>query len=145
MSMNLKETIFFMSLVVAMATGCNNASTSSDLPDNKEKELVDNTPDKVLKHVVVFKYKEEATEEKVNEINDAFANLQNEIPEIKGFEWGINNSPEGLDQDFTHVYQVTFHTEKGREIYLPHPAHKAFVELIGPSIEKVFVVDYWTE
>ena len=84
-------------------------------------------------------------EEKVNEINEAFANLQNEIPEIKGFEWGINNSPEGLDQDFTHVYQVTFHTEKGREIYLPHPAHKAFVELIGPSIEKVFVVDYWTE
>jgi len=28
---------------------------------------------------------------------------------------------------------------------LPHPDHKAFVSLIGPSVDDVLVVDYWTE
>ena len=101
--------------------------------------------ERVLRHIVVFKYKETATKEQVEKINKAFANLKNEIPQIRDFEWGLNNSPEGLDQDFTHCYMVTFHSEKDRDIYLPHPAHKAFVDFIGPYIEKVFVVDYWTE
>jgi hypothetical protein len=113
--------------------------------DQLSIDKVNTTDERVLRHVVVFKYKESATSKQIDKINLAFANLKNEIPQIRDFEWGLNNSPEGLDQDFTHCYLVTFHSEKDRDIYLPHPAHKAFVELIGPYIEKVFVVDYWTE
>jgi hypothetical protein len=34
---------------------------------------------------------------------------------------------------------------KDREIYLPHPDHKAFVEIAGPHIDKVLVLDYWAQ
>jgi hypothetical protein len=56
----------------------------------------------------------------------------------------VNNSPEKLNQGFTHVYQVTFTSAAARDAYLPHPAHKAFGELLGRLgvLESVFVVDY---
>jgi hypothetical protein len=38
---------------------------------------------------------------------------------------------------------VTFTSEKDREIYLPHPAHKAFVDVLKPYLDKVLVIDYW--
>jgi hypothetical protein len=38
------------------------------------------------------------------------------IPEIHSFEWGTNNSPEGLDKGFTHLFFVTFKSESDREV-----------------------------
>jgi hypothetical protein len=64
---------------------------------------------------------------------------------VKGFEWGTNNSPEGLNQGFTHLFFVTFDTEEGRAAYLPHPEHKAFVKVLEPHLDKVLVLDYWTQ
>lgn len=104
-----------------------------------------NTDQKMLRHVVVFKFKETSSEEDIKKVEDAFRNLQNEIPEIKGFEWGKNNSPEGLDDGFTHVFFVSFTSEEDRAVYLPHPKHKEFVEILKPHLEKAFVVDYWAE
>ena len=46
---------------------------------------------------------------------------------------------------FTHCFVVTFADEKGREAYLPHPAHKAFVNVLLPVLDDVLVVDYWTK
>ncbi len=34
--------------------------------------------------------------------------------------------------------------EKGRETYLPHPAHAEFVKLVGPRVKDVLVFDYWS-
>ncbi len=98
-----------------------------------------------LRHVVCFKYKEEASEKKIAEINQAFRALKTKIAGITAFEMGENNSPEGLNIGFTHCYQVTFDSEEAREKYLPHPAHKAFVELLKPHLEEVFVIDYWAK
>ncbi len=95
-----------------------------------------------LRHVVVFKFKEDTAAEKVREITEAFAALPKQIDSVVDFEWGLNSSPEGHDQGFTHVFLVTFKDKAGRDKYLPHPAHKAFVKLLRPHLEKVFVVDY---
>ena len=103
------------------------------------------TPEKVLRHVVIFKFKDDADQAAVADINKAFNALPDAIPEIIDFEWGMNNSPEGLDQDFTHCYLITFASEEDRDsVYLPHPAHQAFVAGLQPHLEKAFVVDYWT-
>jgi hypothetical protein len=40
---------------------------------------------------------------------------------------------------------VTFRDEAARATYLPHPAHQEFVKLVGPRVDKVLVVDYWTK
>lgn len=98
---------------------------------------------KQLRHVVLFKFKEGSTTAEIKKVEDAFRALPAKIKEIKGFEWGTNNSPENLNQEFTHCFFVTFDSEKGREAYLPHPAHKAFVEVLKPHLDKVLVIDYW--
>lgn len=100
------------------------------------------SPSEALRHVVSFKFTQEATDSEINSLIQDFEGLQNQIPQIKAFEWGLNNSPEGLDQGMTHIFLLTFENEKGRDEYLPHPAHKAFGDKHGPIIDDVFVVDY---
>ena len=101
-------------------------------------------PAGTLRHIVVFKYKPGATEAQITQVTDAFVALKTKIPNIISIEHGVNNSPEKRNQGFTHVYQVTFTNAVARDAYLPHPAHKAFGELLGKLgvLEDVFVVDY---
>ncbi|WP_345033154.1 Dabb family protein [Ravibacter arvi] len=99
----------------------------------------------MLRHIVLFKFKDASTPEDVKAVEDAFRNLKNEIPEIKDFEWGKNNSPEGLNEGLTHAFFVSFTSEEDRAVYLPHPKHKAFIEVLKPHLEKAVVVDYWAE
>jgi len=106
--------------------------------DAKEK------PERVLRHIVCFKFTDEAKEVQIAAVVKAFAELKNKISAVKGFEAGINNSPEGLNKNFTHCFVVTFADEKGRDEYLPHPEHKKFVILLKPILEDVFVIDYWS-
>ena len=96
----------------------------------------------VYRHVVAFKFKDTTTEAQIKQIVEDFGTLQTDIKEIIAYEHGINVSPEGLDQGFTHVFLVTFKDKAGLDVYLPHPAHKAFVEKLLPLLEEPFVVDY---
>ena len=112
--------------------------TSTIMVKSEKKE-------KLLRHVVIFKFKDESSEEDVNRLNEAFNALADSISVIKDFEWGINDSPEDFHQGFTHCYLLTFGSEEDRDnIYTPHPQHQAFVASLQPHLEKVFVVDYWT-
>lgn len=102
-------------------------------------------PRKVLRHVVLFKFKEGTTKEQIKAIETGFAGLPSKIDTIRDFEWGTDVSSEGKSKGFTHCFFVTFADEKGRDVYLPHAAHKDFVKLVGPQVDDVCVVDYWTQ
>ncbi len=111
-------------------------------PADEEKHEVSQ---RKLRHVVLFQFKETSSEQEVQAVVDAFKKLPKQIPEIAEFEFGTNNSPEGLEDGLTHCFLVTFGSEKDREVYLPHPAHQAFVEVLRPHLQKVVVFDYWTD
>src|SRR5688572_2527715 len=98
-----------------------------------------------LRHVVLFKFKPEATKEQIDEIVAGFQVLPKKIEGITAFEWGTNNSPEGLADGFTHCFVVTFDNAKSRDAYLPHQAHKDFVTILLPRLDKVLVVDYFAK
>ena len=102
-------------------------------------------PAPLLRHVVLFSFKSSSSPADVKSVEDAFRKLPSQIREIKAFEWGTNNSPEGLAQGFTHCFFVSFASEKDRGIYLPHPAHQAFVDVLKPHLDKVLVIDYWAQ
>lgn len=102
-------------------------------------------PDKMLRHVVMFKFKEDAPAEGINAVEAAFNALPSKISQIADYEWGTNNSPEGLDKGFTHIFFVSFKTEEDRAVYLPHPDHLAFVDVLKPVLDDVMVLDYWTK
>ena len=98
---------------------------------------------KMLRHVVLFKFKESSNKEDVQKVVDAFRTLKKSIPQVAAFEYGTDNSPEGLANGFTHCFLVTFKSEADRDVYLPHPKHKEFVEVLKPHLDKVQVIDFW--
>ena len=96
-----------------------------------------------LRHVVLFKFKPEATKEQIQEIVAGFQALPKKIDGITAFEWGTDVSPEGRAEGFTHCFVVTFKDARSRDAYLPHQAHKDFVANLLPKLDKVLVVDYF--
>lgn len=97
-----------------------------------------------VRHIVVFKYKKSASADQIAQVTRAFRELKTRIPGITAFEDGVNNSPEGKNLGFTHVYQLTFESVAARDAYLPHPEHRNFGALLGKLaiLEDAFVVDY---
>lgn len=98
--------------------------------------------DAPYRHVVLFKFKDSATAEQVKAIEAAFGELAKKIDTVKGYEWGTNVSPEGLNDGFTHCFFVSFADKAGLEVYLPHAEHQAFVAKLKPVLDKACVVDY---
>ena len=125
----MKNLLFFTLLLMT-------ASTTATAQNNSGK---------LLRHVVLFKFKEGTAGADIKKVEDAFRALPSKIKEIKSLEWGTNNSPENLNQGFTHCFFISFSNEKDRAVYLPHPAHKEFGKILGPYLDKVLVLDYWAE
>src|SRR5437868_2903726 len=96
----------------------------------------------MLRHVVLFKFKDGTSEADIQKVVAAFGELPKKVDTIVDFEWGTDTSPEKKAQGFTHCFFVTFRDAAGRDTYLPHPAHKAFGGIAGPHLDKVLVVDY---
>ena len=98
-----------------------------------------------LQHVVSFKFKTTATAQEITRVEEAFRALKQSIPQIAAFEWGTNVSKEQKDKGFTHCYILTFKSERDRDAYTVHPEHKAFGKLVGPLLDDVFVIDFWSK
>ena len=134
-----------LTCVVGVLVSYSFTSSVFDNKNNLSTEKVTQMQDSVLRHVVLFKFKEGTAEEDIKKVEDAFSALPSKIPEIMAYEWGTNNSPEGLDKGFTHSFFLTFRSEDDRAIYLPHPDHKAFGAVLGPHLDDVLVIDYWIQ
>jgi hypothetical protein len=130
-------------LILFSILSCTNQQVDSGQEQLSDMEKVEAST-RLLRHVVLFKFKESASPADVERIEQAFSALPAKIDVIKDYEWGINNSPENINKGFTHCFFVTFDSEEGRAVYLPHPDHQAFVELLQPYLEDVLVLDYWT-
>jgi hypothetical protein len=127
----------FFGFLLLFAVFVTNAQTSDTSQNTMEKS--------VLRHVVLFGYKADADSAGIQKVVDAFKALPGKISEIKQFEYGINNSPENLNQGLTHCFLLTFESEEDRNAYLVHPDHKAFGDVLKPYLDKVTVLDYWSQ
>jgi hypothetical protein len=99
----------------------------------------------LLRHVVLFSFKDDASYDDVDAIVTGFAALPSSIPGITAYEWGTNVSLEGLNDGFTHCFTLTFASAEDRDAYIVHPAHRRFVEMLKPSLAKSLVLDYWAK
>jgi Stress responsive A/B Barrel Domain len=98
----------------------------------------------MLRHLVLLSFKPEAAAGDIDAVIAAFVVLRDQVPTVRGLEWGPNVSPEGLTQGYTHAFMLSFDDAAGRDTYLPHPAHLAFVERLKPVLAAVLVIDYET-
>jgi hypothetical protein len=137
--------LFSIAVILFLAVGCQPGGNVESSEESKEMKNTVSSEKPLLRHVVLFSFKEESSPSDIKSVEKAFIGLQDKIPEIVDFEWGTNNSPEGLNKGLTHCFLLTFESEEDRDAYLPHPAHKAFGEVLRPHLKDVTVVDYWTK
>lgn len=119
--------------------------TIADEADTEAASEPAASSDGPIRHVVLLKFKPEASGEDIAEVEAAFAGLKDKIDAIADLEWGTNNSPETHDKGFTHCFLLTFDSDEDRATYLPHPAHKEFGHVLRPHMADVLVVDYTPE
>lgn len=134
-----------LSLLLLAGYGCQSGTANQSTDQTKSSMKEEKTQKPLLRHVVLLKFKDESSPADIKRVEEAFIALKDKIPQIKEFEWGTNNSPEGLNKGLTHCFFVSFESEEDREIYLPHPAHREFVDILSPHLDDVTVVDYWPQ
>lgn len=127
-----------MIIAVFFAGAVSTECISQTTPKESMKDKSVNT----LRHVVLLKFKDSSTPDQVKEVENAFSALPAKINTITGYEWGTNVSPENLAQGYTHCFMVSFKDVAGRDFYLPHAAHAAFVKVLTPHLDKVLVIDF---
>src|SRR5688500_10020914 len=93
---------------IGLSTACGHSRAGTPGEAHLAKE-------RVLLHVVLFKFKDDVSPDQVREIENAFAALPGKIPAIVDFEWGTDVGVEDKANGFTHAFLVTFANEAGRD------------------------------
>jgi Stress responsive A/B Barrel Domain len=99
----------------------------------------------MLRHLVLLQFKPDTAPDAIADITAAFRALPAAIDTVRALESGTDVSPEGLARGYTHAFLLTFDDAAGRDHYLPHPAHQAFVARLQPLLADVLVIDYATD
>lgn len=133
-----------LTTLTTMTARAEDAATTDKKAAKKEKKTETKKPKATkLSHVVAFKFKDGTSKEDIKKIEDAFRALKTKIPQVQKLTWGLNNSPEGFNKGFTHMWVLTFNSEEDRNAYLVHPDHKEFGKLLTPYLGDAFVFDFW--
>jgi len=95
-----------------------------------------------VKHIALFKFKEGTAQEQIDQALEKILELSESIEGIEDYVCGINNSPEGLTQGFTHGFVMTFSDAAARDAYLAHADHERVKTEVLPSIESIIIFDF---
>ena len=95
----------------------------------------------MLKHIVMFKLKEENFNANILELKDKLDQLKNKIPQLENLETGINTSKS--PSAFDLILVTVFKDEKALNAYREHPDHQDVLSLVKDITEQVKVVDYY--
>jgi len=94
----------------------------------------------MLKHILLFKFKEENKAKNAEELKDRLNGLKAHIPELLKMEAGVNTgkSPRAWD---VSLYSE-FKDFAALDVYQKHPAHLEVVKFVDMVCEDRHVVDY---
>lgn len=96
----------------------------------------------MVRHFGVFEFKKKVSESQITECFRTMKDMVGKIPGLIDMEYGPYNSPEGLNDGFTHGFLMTFDNESSRDSYLPHPIHEQVKDLVVPRLDRVVVFDF---
>lgn len=95
-----------------------------------------------VKHIVLLKFKEGVNQDQIDGLFSQLLDLSESIEGIEDYVSGLNNSPENLNQGYTHGIIMTFHDAAARDAYLSHADHQAFTQANLPIVEALTVFDF---
>ena len=94
----------------------------------------------MLRHIVLFTFKESVTAAERAAVLDAIRGLEAKVPSIRSLELGENSGPARA-QGYTHASLVTFDDRDGLAAYLSHPEHVPVGARMREAASQVLVVD----
>ncbi len=94
----------------------------------------------MLKHIVLFKFKDENKQENLLKAKELLEALVDSIPSLKSMEVGLNFSKESRAMDLSII--AIFDTIEDLEIYSNHPKHLEVVKFIKSVVLESKVSDY---
>jgi len=97
----------------------------------------------MIRHIVMFKVKEENKASICSDIKQQLASLPNKISHIKHFEIGINEKES--DRAYDMVLNSSFDSWEDLSTYANHEAHLEVVAFIKQHCDKTRVVDFTDE
>ena len=92
----------------------------------------------MIRHVVVFSWKEGTSAARVAEFEADLRSLPGEIPEIRDYRFGPDAGLVDGNADFAVV--ADFDDEAGYRTYAAHPAHLPVLERAKPIIDRRMAV-----
>ena len=95
-----------------------------------------------IKHYGVFQFKDGVTPEQIDECFAEMKGMVGKIPGLLEVIHGPYDSPEGLNEGFTHGFIMSFESAEARDAYLPHPEHERVKDIVVPRLERVIVFDF---
>jgi hypothetical protein len=95
----------------------------------------------MIEHIVLIRVKDSATDESIEAARRAVEAMRREIDGVESVVWGPSNSPEGLEQGYTHGFIVRLRDEAARDAYSPHPAHERVAHAVDGIADAVLVFD----
>jgi hypothetical protein len=97
----------------------------------------------MLRHVVLFRWKAEASEDDKRQVRDGLADLPGAIPEIRAYRYGDDAALAEGNFDFAVV--ADFDDADAYRVYAGHPAHTGLIaERIRPIVAERVAVPYET-
>ncbi len=94
----------------------------------------------MLRHIVLFAFKEEVPLAERTAILDALRHLRSSVPSLRSLDVGENISPARA-QGYTHILHETFDDRAGLEAYSTHPAHVPVAARIRAATAQLLAVD----
>jgi len=96
----------------------------------------------VIRHILLIKFNQTANASKIGDLKALFESMPEKVEGVSSVEWGLNDSPENMNQGYTHSVLMNFTDEAARQRYLPHPEHEALKEVFIPLLDDIVVFDY---
>jgi hypothetical protein len=90
----------------------------------------------------MFQFKEGITPAQIETCFAELVGMVGKIPGLLEIEHGPYESDEGLNEDFSHGFIMTFDSPESRDAYLPHPEHERVKDIVVPCLERVVVFDF---
>lgn len=95
-----------------------------------------------IQHMVMVQFREGTAAETIAELLSEVRRMKDRIPGIQFVQGGPYESPEGLNDGFTHGFLVTFVDAAARDAYLPHPEHERVKSALLPHLARVVAFDF---
>jgi hypothetical protein len=96
----------------------------------------------MVRHFGVFAFKQGVDQEQIDECFRKMYGMVGVIDGLMDMEFGPYKSDEGLNENFTHGFIMTFDSVKSRDEYLPNPVHEKVKDYVVPRLERVVVFDF---